>query len=94
MRNAGRFSRWVAALALTSCLAPTAWGRTTTSVSREIGVGRVAGFLVYLLKEPEKKHKKVPEGGSPFVYLGITGVSCLCAITAKRRRQKRLNAPF
>jgi len=58
-------------------------------------MGKVAGFLVYPLKEPEKKrHKRVPEGGSPFVYLGITGVSCLCAITAKRQRQKRLNAPI
>jgi hypothetical protein len=55
-------------------------------------MGKVAGIFVYPLKEqePEKKrHKKVPEGGSPFVYLGIAGVSCLGAITAKRQRQKR-----
>jgi hypothetical protein len=60
-------------------------------------MGKVAGFFVYPLKEqePEKKRRKtVPEGGSPFVYLGIAGVSSLCAIAAKRPRQKRLNAPF
>ncbi|SRR5713226_10013754 len=97
MRNAARFSRWVVALALASCLAPTAWGRTATPVSRESGMGKVAVFFVSPLKEqePQKKRRKtVPEGGSPFVYLGIAGVSCLCAIAARRPRQKRLNTPL
>jgi len=100
MRKAVRFPSWLVVLALTSCLAPSAWGYSNASASHEIVLGKVAGTFVYqpLNKQDEKKKRSslsfqiVPEGGSPLLYLGIAGISCLGAVAARRKLQKRLKA--
>ena len=34
---------------------------------------------------PKEKCKTVPEGGSPFSYLGLAGLVCIAAIVYRRR---------
>jgi len=46
MRKAVRFPSWLVVLALTSCLAPSAWGYSNASASHEIVLGKVAGTFV------------------------------------------------